>query len=86
MRRRRRLRYESTETAEACVADVDAIVVATEWPEFRGLDWAAIRTSVRHPLVIDGRRLLDPILLRALGFRYLVVGGGDADRVAATVA
>ncbi|HYH94166.1 MAG TPA: UDP-glucose/GDP-mannose dehydrogenase family protein [Candidatus Saccharimonadales bacterium] len=77
---------EIADTAEACLQDVDAVVVATEWPEFRGLDWVAIRDSVRQPLVIDGRRLLDPIVLRALGFRYLVVGGGDEDRVPATVA
>ncbi len=68
---------ELAETAEDSLRDVDAVVIATEWPEFQALDWAAIRPILRHPLVVDGRRLLDPGRMRALGYTYLVVGGAD---------
>ncbi|MBI2050284.1 MAG: UDP-glucose/GDP-mannose dehydrogenase family protein [Parcubacteria group bacterium] len=52
----------------------DAIVIATEWPEFRELDWAKIRTIMRKPLVIDARNLLDPREMKKLGFEYEGIG------------
>jgi UDPglucose 6-dehydrogenase len=63
---------------------VDAAVIATEWPEFETLDWARARTIMATPLVIDGRRLLDPVTMRKLGFDYERVGSppsGAAVRV-----
>ena len=54
----------------------DAIVVATEWKEFRDLDWAAMRRKVLSNLLFDGRNLLDPQKLRALGFEYHSIGRG----------
>lgn len=51
-----------------------AIVIATEWPEFKDLDWPYIRSQVANPLIVDGRNLLDPKLLRELGFTYEGVG------------
>jgi UDPglucose 6-dehydrogenase len=67
------------ETAEAAVAGADAAVIATEWPDFAALDWASIGPTMRSPLVIDGRRLLDGPALRRLGFRYLAVGTPDSE-------
>lgn len=52
----------------------DIGVLGTEWPIYRDLDWATIRTLMRVPTIIDGRRLLDGDRLRDLGFRYEVVG------------
>ena len=49
-------------------------MIATEWPEFRDLDWAEVREVMLGPLVIDGRRLLDPAAMRGLGYRYERVG------------
>ena len=69
---------ELAETAEASLLGVDGVVIATEWHEFRELDWAAIRPGLRQPLIVDGRRLLDPVQMRALGYTYLVVGAADA--------
>jgi UDPglucose 6-dehydrogenase len=64
---------------EAALAGADVGVIGTEWPAFARLDWSAIRPTMRSPLVIDGRRLLDGALLRRLGFRYLTVGTPDGE-------
>ncbi|MDZ4221498.1 MAG: UDP binding domain-containing protein [Patescibacteria group bacterium] len=48
--------------------------MATEWPEFRDLDWAKIRSIMRKPLIIDARNLLDPEAMRKLKFTYEGVG------------
>ena len=70
---------EIAPTAVDALAGVDVAVIATEWPEFARLDWATIRSTMRTPLIVDGRRLLDPDELRQLGFRYLAVGSPDGD-------
>ena len=62
------------ETAIEALSGAEVAVIATEWPEFRDLDWARARETMAVPLVIDGRRLLDPDAMRDLGFRYERVG------------
>jgi UDPglucose 6-dehydrogenase len=54
--------------------DAAALVVLTEWPQFRDLDWARLATSAAHAVVIDTRNLLDPDALAAAGFTHLGVG------------
>lgn len=61
-------------TAIEALIGAEVAVVATEWPEFKELDWAGAREVMAVPLVIDGRRLLDPEEMRGLGFRYERVG------------
>jgi UDPglucose 6-dehydrogenase len=61
-------------TPEEAVRGADAVVIATEWPAFRDLDWAGLRPTMRAPLVVDGRRLLDGESMRSLGYRYVAVG------------
>jgi UDPglucose 6-dehydrogenase len=56
----------------------DAVVIVTEWPELRELDWAAARARMRTPLVIDGRNLLDPAEIRALGLVYEGIGRAES--------
>lgn len=56
------------------IEDADAVVIATEWPEFADLDWAGLGSRMRRRLIVDGKRLLDPEHMRALGFEYLAVG------------
>jgi UDPglucose 6-dehydrogenase len=68
----------TVDTPEEAVRGSDAVVVATEWPIFRDLDWESLRPTMGSPLVVDGRRLLDPNLMRALGYRYIAVGTGPA--------
>lgn len=54
--------------------DADAIVVLTEWPQFRTLDWSALARAVAAPVVVDTRNLLDPDMVRRAGFTWLGVG------------
>jgi UDPglucose 6-dehydrogenase len=55
-------------------AGADAIVLVTEWNEFRQLDMARIKQLMRHPIVIDGRNIYDPNTMRSLGFTYRGIG------------
>ena len=52
----------------------DALVIATEWKEFRGQDLEAVRARLKAPLVFDGRNLYDPALARAAGIEYFSIG------------
>ncbi len=58
--------------AEGC----DALVVVTEWNEFKQLDLERIRNLMRRPVVFDGRNIYDPAIMRQLGFEYRGVGRG----------
>jgi UDPglucose 6-dehydrogenase len=55
--------------------DVEALVVLTEWPEFRTLDWAKVAGLVRRPVVVDTRNLLDPDVLSRAGLEWTGLGG-----------
>jgi UDPglucose 6-dehydrogenase len=52
----------------------DALLIVTEWKEFRSPDFDAIKQALKQPLVIDGRNLYDPALMRELGFTYDAIG------------
>jgi len=52
----------------------DAIVIATEWPEFKDLDLEKARKDLSHPILFDGRNLFDPAKMEELGFIYKSVG------------
>jgi UDPglucose 6-dehydrogenase len=56
--------------AEGC----DALVVATEWDEFKKLDLARAKKSLTHPILFDGRNLFDPVEMEKLGWIYKSVG------------
>jgi UDPglucose 6-dehydrogenase len=57
--------------------DAEALLIATEWPEFRKLDWVKIRDSMARPLIVDGRNLLSPGEMKNLGFEYRSFGRPD---------
>ena len=63
-------------TAYDVAKDADALVIVTEWNEFKQLDWARIRRSMRQPNVVDGRNLYDPAEMATQGFTYWGVGRG----------
>jgi UDPglucose 6-dehydrogenase len=56
--------------------NADALVLATEWNEFKQLDFQRIYQLMHHPVILDGRNLWDPDLLRKIGFLYFGVGRG----------
>ncbi len=63
------------QSAEDTYLGADALLVLTEWPEFTLLDWLDVRAKMRLPIVLDGKNLLEPEVLRAAGLRYFGVGG-----------
>jgi len=62
------------ESAYAACEGVDALVVGTGWPEFRGLDFDRVKHLLRRPLIVDTKNLLDSTRMRAMGFEYVGVG------------
>jgi UDPglucose 6-dehydrogenase len=58
----------------AAVEGADALVIVTEWKEFRSPDFDALARSLGAPLVFDGRNLFDPPLPRAAGLEYFAIG------------
>jgi UDPglucose 6-dehydrogenase len=66
------LAQDPYEMAEGC----DALILVTEWSQFKKLDLARIRAAMTTPVFIDGRNLYDPELMREAGFLYRGVGRG----------
>ena len=58
------------EVAEGC----DALVVATEWPQFKELDLVKAKEDMTAPILFDGRNLFDPDEMEQLGFTYKSIG------------
>jgi UDPglucose 6-dehydrogenase len=77
---RRRLdgRIEFAENGYDAIDGADALVVVTDWNEYRHPDFARIRRLLRSPVVVDGRNLYDARKMRALGFAYDSIGRGSA--------
>ncbi|MCX6069335.1 MAG: UDP-glucose/GDP-mannose dehydrogenase family protein, partial [Chloroflexi bacterium] len=56
----------------------DAVIVCTEWNEFKHLDLRRLHDVMRQPVVIDGRNIYDPAEMASYGFQYRGVGHGYA--------
>jgi UDPglucose 6-dehydrogenase len=56
--------------------NADAVIVGTGWPEFRALDFDRVKRSLRRPVIVDSKNVLDAHRLRAMGFEYAGVGRG----------
>jgi len=65
---------EYTKDAYGLAAGADALVVVTEWNEFRHLDMGRLKASMRRPVVVDGRNIYDPAVMRGHGFTYRGIG------------
>ena len=59
------------DSAYGAAEGVEALVVGTGWPEFRGLDFDRIKHLLKRPLIVDTKNLLDAVRLRAMGFEYV---------------
>ena len=62
----------------AAAADASALLVVTEWREFRSPDFQALKTTMKTPLLLDGRNLYDPTQMQALGFEHVGIGRAQA--------
>ncbi len=74
---RRHKDFESCADAYTAARGSDALVVLTEWPEFKDLDFKAIKAAMKKPVIIDGRNLLDGDYLIKQGFIYSSIGRGQ---------
>jgi UDPglucose 6-dehydrogenase len=61
------------------VQRADAAVIVTEWAELKDLAREEVRAAMAHPLIVDGRNLLDPAEARAAGFVYESIGRAAHD-------
>ncbi len=52
----------------------DAVIIATEWNQFRGLDWGKMKAALSSPVVIDLRNVYEPAQMKQLGMTYVCVG------------
>lgn len=62
------------ESPYAAAANAQALLILTDWPEYKLLDWARLRQLMELPLIVDGRNLLDPDTIRDAGFEYISMG------------
>jgi len=63
---------DSYDLAKGC----DAVMLCTEWNEFKALDLERLRAAMKQPVLVDGRNVYDPVVMASLGFRYRGVGRG----------
>ena len=67
-----RLRYAENQTA--ALEGADALIIVTEWREFRSPDFDTIKAKLKQPVIFDGRNLYDPQLVRSMGIEYFAIG------------
>ena len=67
-----RLRFAAS--PREALRDADALVIVTEWKEFRSPDFDAIKSDLKQPLIFDGRNLYDPKFVRGMGIDYFAIG------------
>ena len=62
------------ESQAAALDNADALVIVTEWKEFRSPDFDNLKAKLKAPVIFDGRNMYDPKLVRSMGFEYLAIG------------
>jgi UDPglucose 6-dehydrogenase len=62
--------------AYAVAEGADALILVTEWNEFRQLDMGRMARTMRQPMLFDARNIYDPVQMKELGFRYRGIGRG----------
>jgi UDPglucose 6-dehydrogenase len=67
-----RLTYADSQNA--ALAGADALVIVTEWKEFRSPNFDLLKSSLNSPVIFDGRNLYDPKIVREFGFEYFAIG------------
>ena len=70
------VRFRVCASPQEAAEGADALIIATEWPEFKALDFAALRLRVRRPVILDAKNLLEPAHVTGAGFRYFGIGRG----------
>lgn len=68
------LGLEYCDNVHAVAEGADALVLATEWPEYQSLPWPELARTMRSPILLDGRNALPKTMLESAGFRYIGMG------------
>jgi len=68
-------------TKESALKNADALVICTEWGQFKAPDFDIITEQLKHKVLIDGRNLFEPSLMKKRGFTYYAIGRGDSVEV-----
>lgn len=61
-----------------CAKEADALVIVTEWKEFRGIDIADLGKTLKNKILFDGRNIYEPSLMHSSGFTYYGIGRGES--------
>ncbi|MGE4132368.1 MAG: UDP-glucose/GDP-mannose dehydrogenase family protein [Bdellovibrionales bacterium] len=69
-----RVPFEACDSAMEAIDGADALLIVTEWPEFRSVNWRTVKAKMKQPLVFDGRNLYDPAKMKAVGVEYFGIG------------
>jgi UDPglucose 6-dehydrogenase len=64
-------------TKEACLKNADALIIVTEWQNFRAPDFDLIKSQLKNPLIFDGRNLFEPRRMQQRGVTYYAIGRGE---------
>jgi UDPglucose 6-dehydrogenase len=62
------------DSQNAALDNADALIIVTEWKEFRSPDFDNLKAKLKTPVIFDGRNMYDPQLVRGMGFEYLAIG------------
>jgi UDPglucose 6-dehydrogenase len=69
-------KIETFQNGYDALAGADALVILTDWQEFRNPDFEIIAAKLKKPVIFDGRNLYDPDMVKKAGFEYYSIGRG----------
>ena len=70
---------EYSSSAYEAIEDADAVLILTEWDEFKKIDLELVKSKLRQPLLVDARNILNTVKLKDLGFKFLNVGNAHIE-------
>jgi UDPglucose 6-dehydrogenase len=77
-------RLHLVETQDIAVTGADALVIVTEWKEFRSPDFTRLKAELKAPVIFDGRNLYEPDAMAELGIDYYAIGRPYVDPQSST--
>lgn len=73
----RSTRLQQMETIEGAIQQADAVIIATDWKVYAEADWERLKPSMKQPIVLDGKNMLNSKRLRELGYNYRGIGNNE---------
>ena len=67
-------------TKEAALKGADALLICTDWQQFKAPDFELIKSQLNSPVIFDGRNLYEPERMKRKGFKYFAIGRGESVR------